>query len=319
MDLTQLRDAKKGALPVVALLALCLLWSLSSLRADLLPQFGSTNRDTHFARQAMPLAMLAMAAVLFAWVRGARWPRGRGLWESVGIGVALVVAPALLSDLARDSVSDLTRVALFSLVPLFAVVFEPYIGRASGTQNGSGLMAAMAAVAGTLCVFPIDLPESVRAGFGFCAVIVAAGCIAAANCWAVRVASGLPKKSMAAFVAIAGGAAAVAFAAASALTEHQAWSWNSLALDLEWSSVVELPGLLILFWLMQRMSATRMTTRFLLAPLIANLFGIFLSRHSVSFREWSGLTLIACGAAWLLFARTDDGDAQGTALHLENR
>jgi drug/metabolite transporter (DMT)-like permease len=59
--------------------------------------------------------------------------------------------------------------------------------------------------------------------------------------------------------------------------------------------------LLLLFWLMRRMSAVPMTTRFLLAPLIANIVSLLLLRPTVSLRAGLGLLLIAAGAGWLLF------------------
>jgi drug/metabolite transporter (DMT)-like permease len=72
---------------------------------------------------------------------------------------------------------------------------------------------------------------------------------------------------------------------------------------------VDVPALLLLFWLMQHMSATRMTTRFLIAPLLANIAGLLFLRPEVSLLEWMGLALITAGAAWLLFAPQDETDA----------
>jgi len=74
------------------------------------------------------------------------------------------------------------------------------------------------------------------------------------------------------YVTTAAASASVGLLAASAIVEHQ--QWQSIRPDLlsaAWLAAVEVPALWLLFWLMRHMSATRMTTRFLLAPLIAGI------------------------------------------------
>ncbi len=100
------------------------------------------------------------------------------------------------------------------------------------------------------------------------------------------------------------------------LTEHPLWSVGGA--EVAWMVTMTLPSLL-LFWLMRRMNAAAMTTRYVVAPLIANLIGLALLRPTVSLRAGLGLALIAAGAGWLLFARAgkqENTDAPQT-LHLE--
>jgi drug/metabolite transporter (DMT)-like permease len=75
--------------------------------------------------------------------------------------------------------------------------------------------------------------------------------------------------------------------------------------DLAWLVLVTLPGLLLLFWLMRRMSAARMTTRFVLAPWLAVLAGIALERPALTARMILGLVLMIAGAGWLLLVPED--------------
>jgi drug/metabolite transporter (DMT)-like permease len=315
----KLGKRKKRAVPIAALLLLCLLWSLSSLRSDLLPQLASnTSQAPPLARQAFPLALLAVALCLLSVARRSQWPRGKVLLASALIGIGLFVAPAVLVFLARNWVSDLTRVALFSLAPVFAVIFEPYLGRLNAAQSRTGLLASLVALAGSLLLFPVDLPQSVQAAGAFAAVVLATACVAAANCWAVRVASELPQKSILPFAAVAAASATIGILAASAIVERP--QWQSIRPDLllaAWSAAEEVPALWLLFWLMRHISATRMTTRFLLAPLITNFIGIFLLRPAVSLREGLGLLLVACGAGWLLFANEDETEMPGSSLNLD--
>jgi drug/metabolite transporter (DMT)-like permease len=118
--------------------------------------------------------------------------------------------------------------------------------------------------------------------------------------------------------AIAGATAAAGFATSAAieglvasggLTERPLWKWDTLPPELAWSAAVGLPGLLLLFWLMRWISAVRMTTRFVLAPLFAALFGLVFLRPTMGLRIWLGLLLVAAGAGWLLFAPEEaEGD-----------
>lgn len=281
-------------------LLLCLLWAADSLRGDLLPPSAASALPL-LERQALQFALLAVAASVATMFCRAEWPRGRRIGHCVLVAVGLFLAPALLVHISREWISDLSRVALFSLVPVFALVFEPYFGSGSDSLSKSGLIAALAAVAGTFCVFPVDIPGSIAAGGAFCALIGAAACIAAANCGAVSIAADLPGRSLLAVVAIMSGSTAAGFALASTLTEHPTRSWSELRPEFGWWAAIEWPSLLLLFWLMRRMSAVQMTTRFLLAPLIANIVSLFLLRPTVSLRAGLGLLLIAAGAGWLLF------------------
>ena len=295
--------------PVARLLVLCLLSSLGSLRSDLLPNLMPVALPP-LEGEALPFAVLAGVAAVFAGWRREKWPRGRGILAAVAVGAGLFLVPAVIVALSAAWSSSMTRVVLFSLAPVFAVVLEPYVGRGAGGGVRGGLLAAIAAVAGVLCLFPVDAPRSVGAGIAVCGVMVAVACVAAANCYAVRIAAELPGNSVAPMAAIAGTTAAVGLAVASAMTEHAVWRLDALRPAVVWSAAVELPGLLLLFWLMRRISAARMTTRFVLAPLMAILVSMAVMRPEVGVRGGLGLLLMASGAGWLLLAPEDDAAAE---------
>ncbi len=310
-----LRRARTSGAPVVGLLMLSFLWSLSSLRADLFPNLGE-NLVPYMEKQEVAFALLAIFAAAMGVARRAEWPRGREVWDWVVVGFGLFVVPAALVYLSNESISGQTRVALFSLAPVFAVVFEPYLGVGTGTESRNGLMAALVAVVGTLCVFPIALPGSLESGIAFFGVILAAGCVAAANCRAVKLSAELRGRPVLPVAAIAGATAAAGLAALSATTERAVWNWSALGPELAWSTGVELPGLLLLFWLMRRMSAARMTTRYVLAPFFAILVGLVLMQPAAGARIWLGLALVAVGAGWILFSAEDNADGDGAGLDL---
>ena len=306
-------NSSTRAASIVGLLSLSLLWAVGMLRADLLPGLIA-NPLPYLQKQAISFAQLTVVTGLAAVLRRKGWPCRRLLWDSVFVGLGLFVAPLALITLANGWVPGLAQAALFTLTPVFALVFEPYISTRTATQSRGGLIAALASVAGALCVFPVNIPTSIEAAGGLCAVILATVCVAAANCKAVETAKELPGYSTTAHAAIAGATATIALAAASASMERPVWKWDALGPELLWSASIELPGLLLLFWLMRRISAARMTTRYVLAPLLTILVGAGLMQAALAPRTWLGLLLMAAGAAYLLIAPETESKFEGLSL-----
>ena len=174
------------------------------------------------------------------------------------------------------------------------------------------LMAALAAVVGTLCIFPLNLPGSIQAGAAFLGLILAAVLVAAANCAAVRLTS--QSQSLAPFIAIACATAAAVLAPANQILSPQPWQVAGLSPAMLFA--VQLPSLLLLFWLMRRTRATAMATRYVLAPLIAILVDMGIARPIVGARTWLGLLLIAGGAGALLLAPPAPPDDDSPPLSL---
>jgi drug/metabolite transporter (DMT)-like permease len=206
---------------------------------------------------------------------------------------------------AQGRVSQLERVAIFSLTPVFAIVLEPHLGNAR-QPAASSLVAALAAVAGALCIFPLDLPGTPAAAIAVLAMVLAAACAATGNCLAVRIASSSAAGSLALGAALASGSAAFVFAVASVITEHAQWQFMPKTVPLAWMFFIDLPALMLLFWLLRHMSAARMTMRFILAPLLTILAGIALEQPAITTRMILGIVLMTAGALWLLLAPVED-------------
>jgi drug/metabolite transporter (DMT)-like permease len=285
---------RKRATSIGGLILLCLIWAAASLRHDLFPGRDSTGAPT-LLEQAFPPALVAAVTGAFA-LRRRLLPKGGQFANALMAGIGLFAVPAILLRLASGAMDDSTRVALFSLVPVFAVVLEPYLG--SDNESSGGLAAALVAVCGTLIVFPFALPHAMRDGAAWGEVLAAVASIAAANCVAVRAVSRDETGSMAAFTFVATGSAAVILGLAGLLTEGTARA----ALHFDVWTIFEAIAVGLLFWLMRRMSAVKMTTRFLIAPLLANLIGMAVLRPRVDLRDAAGLLLIGLGAGWLLLA-----------------
>lgn len=299
----------KGALATGGLLLLCLLWAWDSLRSDLPAGSARELSVSPLLKEAMLLGMFAVLAGLAALLRRAQWPRSTTIAMTVLVGLGLFVVPVVLITFGRDSIDDPARVALFSLTPVFTVVFEPHFRSNAPEQRGT-LPAALVAVAGTLLVFPLDIPRSSASGFAMCGVLVSAASVGAANCLGVRIASQPTRGLGLAFPTVVTGTAALCIGAL-ALGMPQ---FAGARVPLDAWSAPDLVALALLFWLMHRMSAVRMTTRFLIAPLLANLIGIAILHPGVHLRGWTGLLLIALGSVWLLFAPEDEPDQTRSSL-----
>ena len=285
---------------VGGLLLLCLIWAWASIREDMLPGSTAAAEFPPLAAEAMLLGLFAGLAGAAAFIRKAMWPRIRGSGSMMLVGIGLFVVPSLLTEWSEGWIGAPTRVALFSLAPIFAVVFEPYLGDENEPAQRHAFAAALVAVVGTLLVFPVDLPQSAAAGFAFVGVIVSVACVSAANCLGVRIASRV--SSGLSFAAITAGSAAVVLGVLGAVFRPR----HSAMTTVDAWSALDPVALVVLFWLMGRMSAVRMTTRFVIAPLLANLIGIAFLRPSVDTRGWTALVLIATGSGWLLLAEEND-------------
>lgn len=308
--MAQRANPGKGALATGALLLLCLLWAWDSLRSDLMVGSAREMSVSPLLREGLLLGLFAVLSGLAAVLRKARWPRSTTLTMTVLAGLGLFVLPVVLITFGRDWIDDPTRVALFSLTPVFALAFEPHFNDMTPPERRGAFAAALAAVAGTLLVFPLDIPHSAASGFAMCGVLVSAASVAAANCLGVRIASRQFSGSALSFAAIATGSAGICLGVLDLAMRHV----TSARVPFDVWAAPDLVALSLLFWLMQRMSAVRMTTRFLIAPLLANLIGIALLRPGVQLRGWTGLLLIALCSAWLLFAPEHGSDETGLSI-----
>jgi len=296
-------DQEWSRLPALgAFLALCLLWACGPLRAELLPSSFSGLLPP-FAGGAISVGLTAVVAAAFGWRPRVEWPRGQRLLAAIWIGVGLFAIPAVLIHLAAGWISGLARTAVFALVPVFCVVLEPHLGEPVDRPIPQALPASLAALLGTLLVFPVRIPSSVEAAGALAIAILASICLAAANCYASVAFHGLGKGQAFPTVAVVASTGALSLGAASLFLERSRWQSTPLAPGLLWAAAVELPGLLLLFWLLPRLSAVRLATRFVVAPLLAVSIGALLLGIALRPRTCLGLLSMAAGAGYLLLAR----------------
>jgi drug/metabolite transporter (DMT)-like permease len=303
---------RAGLLPAFGLVLLSALWAFGWLLPDLLPQSGGRAVSLPLG-EAILFSAFAATSAFIAKMQQLEFPRGRRAWIGAGIGVGLFVVPGCAAAFARGWVSNFDAVAVFCLTPVFAVVLEPYLQDNPPRKGKAALAGALVAIAGILCLLPLETPGSFRAGAALVVLLMAAFVVAATNCVAVRVASTVPGPSSLTLAAQAGGASAILFAAIAGVTRSAEGDSSGLTIYLLRLFLVDLPGLFVLFWLMRRLSAARMTARFLVAPLLASLASLALERTLPPLRGLLGLVLVAAGSGWLVFAPAEpDREARFT-------
>jgi len=296
--------------PGVGLLLLSALWALDWLVPDLFPHFGTEGVSLPVGQAILFFGFTGVSAAI-AVVRGLEFPRGLRAWASAGVGVGLFVIPTWAAAFARGRISDFDGVAIFCLTPVFAVVLEPYLQNGPPHRGNGALAGCFVAIAGVFCIFPLETPGSFRAAAALGALLVAAVGAAAANCIAVRIASREAGRSVCSMAAQAAAASALGFGLMAVFVPRATWSTTALEVFLPRLFLVDVPGLVLLFWLMTRMAASRMTARFLLAPLLASVAGLALERMLPPVRGALGLLLLAAGSGWLVFAPAEsEGDGR---------
>ncbi len=301
---------RSGPSPHLALLLLSALWTVGWLLPDLFP--GAATNISSPIRQAILFSFFAAITASIALARRIEFPRGRLAWASAGIGLGFFVMPAAAAAFAHDRISNFDEVAVLCLTPVFAVVLEPYLQDCPPRRGRAPLPAALAAIAGILFLFPLETPTSFREGVALVVLLMTAFTIAATNCLAVRLAHAVPGTSTLPIAALAAGTSALCFALTAALTPATPRTSSALPFGLLRLLLLDLPSLFLLFWLLSRLSATRMTARFLLAPLFASLAGLAIEQRWPPLPALPGILLLAAGSAWLVFA---PAESEVEALH----
>ena len=299
--------------PSLGLLLLSALWAFGWLLPDLFPHSGARTVPLPVG-EAILFSVFAATTSLIAAVRRLKYPRGRHGWACAGVGVGFFVIPTTAAALAQQWISNFDEVAVLCLTAVFAVVLDPYLQNGPPRGGKAALAAALVAMAGILCLFPLEAPNSFRAGVALCVLFVTAFELAAMNCIAVRLARTFPVRSTLTMAAQASGASAFCFAVIAASSGSHPWTSSTLQVYVSRLLLVDIPGLFLLFWLLRKLAASRMTARFLLAPLFASLAGLALLPMLPPVRGMLGLLLLAGGSGWLAFAPPESGDQESISI-----
>lgn len=288
-----------------AFAGLCLLVSSSRL----LPAVAADSTSS-IAQQSCFYGAVGLIALIIAGRRLLVRIKQRKLLllQLAGVSILLLGMPAVVSEWARDGLSDITQTALFALVPFLVVVVamarEPIAGEDLGVRRF--FAPALAGFGGILLLLPFNFPVSVRARVMWGVLLAAIVLVGFASEWIYQLLRGFEMIEAFSIVCLSN---ALFLAACSVVISPSSGSWSTASSLISLSSLCYLLELFLLIWLLREMPPVRLAARFLVVPLLAILEGLAILRPAFTVRMAAGLLLLTGGAGYLLLSKSRDTDA----------
>jgi drug/metabolite transporter (DMT)-like permease len=262
-----------------------------------------------FGSSALPpleqLAVLYLAIGLSALLVSGRswWKRMRSRpWAALVIAsVMFFGAPALALELASGAVPEITRSALFALVPIVVAITTAAVDVGTPGENGArrSLLPALLGLAGLLLLLPLSFSLSPKGTIMLailCAAVLLAGI---SSVWLYRLVQRHQPADAAAMICLSN---AFFLLACGQAGQTFIWGPSSLVSMISLSTLVNLIEILLLLWLVRTLSPVRFAARFLIIPLLTVLEAYVLLRPQVTLRIGGGVAALVVGAATLVLA-----------------
>lgn len=282
----------------IAFFALCLLLSSSWL----LP--ASATSASPIAQQGCFFGVVGLVALILAYRRVlARWKSRKCLRLCV-LSILLLGLPSVLGEWARGGISDISRAAIFALVPFVVVVVAAVRESEPGVRRFS--VPALIGFGGVLLLLPFSFPTSPREQILFAVLLVAVALVGFASESIYRLLCGFGTIEALAIVSLSNAAFLIACHFANLPTSE---SWSGVSSLLSIHSLYNLVELLLLVWLLREMSPVRLAGRYLIVPLFTVLEGLAFLHPPLTVRMGAGLVLLVAGVAYILLSRGWDSDA----------
>jgi drug/metabolite transporter (DMT)-like permease len=251
-------------------------------------------------RQGLLFGAVGLAALCFTGCRQVV----RAGWRLAVAGVGFFGLPILIVEAARGSVGEISRSALFAMVPVVVVLVIVTGSTAGGARRL--LIPALVGLGGLLLLLPLDFSTSMRGqamlGLISAAVVVVGVC----SVWLFRVLDGMELPEAAAGIGLAN---ALFLLVCGAVRGELVWNWSGLASVASLSSLVDVVEIVLIVWLLREMPPARFAARYLLIPLVTIVESFIVMRPQWTARMGFGTMLLAVGAAALLLLKDVDEDA----------
>ncbi|WP_353071416.1 hypothetical protein [Tunturiibacter gelidiferens] len=275
----------------LAFAALCILSATSWVvpRAEGLPALEL---------QGLRYGLIGLVAFLF--VRGRVRFRRVGPRVAAG-GVGFFGVPMVVGEWARVGVPEISRSALFAMVPVVVVM----VVAAGDEERGARrfLVPALVGLGGLLLLLPLEFSGSLRGRLMQGAVCLAVVSVGLSSVWLFRLLRGLVLTEAVAIICLSNG---VFLLVSSAVREEFVWRWSGLASVVSLSSLVDVAEVVLLVWLLREMMPVRFAARYLVIPLLTLLESYALMRPELTVRVICGVVLLAAGAGMLLALKTGE-------------
>ena len=224
--------------------------------------------------------------------------------QLAGMSILLLGLPAVLDEWLRDGVSDISRSAFFAMVPFIVVVVA--MGRDLEPGVRRFFAPALTGFGGALLLLPFSVPMSLRGRIMFGVLVLAIVLVGFASESIYRLLRGFGMIEALAVICLSNAVFLVACHFAG-LPFAESWSGPSILISIH--SLYNLLELLLLVWLLHEMTPVRLSTRYLVVPLLTVLEGLAFLHPPLTVRMAAGLALLAGGVGYMLFSRGRDSDA----------
>jgi drug/metabolite transporter (DMT)-like permease len=282
--------------------ALCLLsssaWVVEPFATSTLPSLQ---------RQAL-LYLIIGLALLFS-IRKLSSRIRRQPWPHLAVAsLGFFAIPAAAIEFASGTVPEITRSALFALVPIVVVVALTAIeaGEPAERTARRSLAPALVALGGLLLLLPLSFSNSARSNARIAVICAAIIMVGIASVWLYRL---LQQFELADAITIACLTNAAFLLICACASGAVVWDRSSLLSLLSWSSLVDIIEILLLLWLLRRMPPVQFAARYFLIPLLTVLEAYILLRPPLTLRIGAGAILLATGVAMLLLQRPAEDES----------
>jgi drug/metabolite transporter (DMT)-like permease len=227
----------------------------------------------------------------------------RGL-RVAGAAVGLFGAPMVASELASGAVPEISRSALFAMVPVVVVMAVAASDEEGGARRF--LVPALVGVGGFLLLAPLGFSGSVRGWLMLMVVVLGVVLAGVSSVWLHRL---LREVELVDAIAVVCLANAFFLLGCSVVMEQPLWRFGEFASVASISSLVDVVEVVLIVWLLRGMQPVRFAARYLVIPLVTVLESYVLVRPEITVRLVCGTVLLAAGAGLLLFLRGGEDEA----------
>jgi hypothetical protein len=248
-------------------------------------------------QQGIRYAVIGVFALLFGGSKGWSWREGHLGLMSVGFfGV-----PVAVVEWTQGSVSEISRSALFAMVPVVVVMAIAAGDDERGVRRF--LVPALAGLGGLLLLLPMGFSGTLLGRLMLGAVCAAVVLVGLSSVWLNRLLRGVDLMQAVAAVCLANAAFLLV---CSVVSRDAVWRVSELASIISIGSLVDVVEVVLIVWLLREMPPVRFAARCLLIPLVTILESYILVRPEVTVRLACGTILLAAGAGMLLFLNSGD-------------
>jgi drug/metabolite transporter (DMT)-like permease len=280
----------------IAFGCLCLVsssaWALAPFESSTLPPLE---------RLALLYLAIGLCALLAS---GSSWWHRMRQRSSAHLAFASIMFfgfPALAIELASGSVPEITRSALFAMVPVVVAIVIAASEAGTPGENSArrSLLPALAGLDGLLLLLPLNLPGSVRGRLMLAVICSAVILVGISSVRLYRLLQGFKPANAAALMCISN---AVFLLAYGLVRRTFIWHISDLVSFVSVSSLINLIEIVLLLWLVRNLSPVPFAARFLIIPLLTVLEAYVLLHPRLTLRISTGVALLIVGAGMLVFA-----------------